>query len=149
MTERVPLFQEALAGEPFWMLVGCVLVNRAAWLPHGQRVHAEMRAAFSGPESMSELANRSTRRRYDLIGRIKTFCEPLGLAQPRAFTIVALAEAFAMFPPKTAADVMKIRGCGRYAAETWAIFAEGRLDFEPGDSRLREYVAWKKAGMTS
>ena len=43
----------------------------------------------------------------------------------------------------TVGDVLTLPGCGRYAADSWAIFVEGRLDVSPSDGKLNWYVETK------
>jgi hypothetical protein len=31
-------------------------------------------------------------------------------------------------------------GCGKYAADSWAVFVEGRTDVEPDDGKLNWYI---------
>ncbi|KKK75781.1 hypothetical protein LCGC14_2870280 [marine sediment metagenome] len=37
-------------------------------------------------------------------------------------------------------------GCGKYAADSWAIFMEGRLDVEPNDGKLNWYLDKERQG---
>ena len=68
---------------------------------------------------------------------------PLGLWRKRAITLPRLADAWLQGPPKTCKDVLKLPGCGKYAADSWAIFIEGRTDVEPNDGKLNWYLGEK------
>lgn len=127
---HVPLFQEEWRRDPFWMLVGCVLLNRATW-----RVAAGVHAALrEGWPTAADLAAADPRELAPLVRR-------LGFGRHRAETLPLLGAAFAARAPRTAADVAELPGCGRYAADSWAIFVEGRRDVRPTDARLREYLS--------
>lgn len=123
------LFQERLLEEPFWMLVACSLVNRTTW-DVARRAFESIRAAWPTP---SELASADP---AELEGPLR----PLGLWRQRARRLPLLAQAWLASPPSTAADVGRLPGCGRYAADSWAIFVEGRPDVDPTDGKLNWYL---------
>jgi endonuclease III len=79
--------------------------------------------------------------------RLHAMLRPLGLWRQRTRSVVRLAETFRDGRrPVTADDVLALPGCGRYAADSWAIFVEGRGDVEPSDRKLRWYVDKRKEG---
>ncbi len=131
----VPLFQEALAGEPFWLLVGCVLVNRATWTV-ASSVHASIRGRWPTPFDLAAAPEADVRRE---VAR-------LGLAARRARFLGSLARAWIARPPRTRSDVLGMPGCGPYAADSWALFVERRGDVRPTDRRLLEFMKHEGLG---
>lgn len=119
------LFQEDLLRQPFWMLVACQLVNLTtweqakpafAWLRHNYLDEHELACAYE----------------EDLHAPL----QPLGLWRRRATILVRFANAWIQNPPKSYDDVMELPGCGKYAADSWAMFVEGRHDVQPKDGKL-------------
>lgn len=127
--DEIRTFQEDLAKEPFWLLVACILVNRTNWL-QAKPVLEKLRNKFGGPAHLSQSG-------WD---GLVVYMKPLGLWQMRSKSIIKLAEAYYRNPPKTAEDVLKLPGCGKYAADSWALFVEGRTDVEPTDKVLIHYL---------
>lgn len=125
----VPLFQESLRDEPFWMLVMCCLVNRTSGA-QAKRAFEQLRAVYGTPD--------------ELVGADVSFVEnalkPLGLWRLRAGRIVEMAKCWALREPRTRDDVLALPGCGRYAADSWSIFVERDYGVDPTDKRLREYL---------
>lgn len=119
------LFQEDLLAEPFWMLVACSLVNLTTW-DKAQPVLAWLRQRYVAPRVLAA-ADPS-----DLHDALR----PLGLWRRRAITLVKMAQAWVQSPPETSQEVRSLPGCGKYAADTWAIFMEGRSDVQPTDGKL-------------
>lgn len=113
---RGTLFQEHLRGDPFWMMVACCLVNLTTW-------------------EQAEPAFLNLRRRFVHAGglagarpaRLVHALRPLGLSNIRSKRLVAMAKAWCTQVPSSASDVLSLPGCGSYAADSWAIFIEGRL----------------------
>ncbi len=65
---------------------------------------------------------------------------PLGLWCRRAITIPRMADAWLRRRPRSYDDVLALPGCGRYAADSWAIFVQGRTDVWPSDGKLNWYM---------
>lgn len=123
------MFQEDLLAQPYWMLVACSLVNLTNW-ETARPVHAGLMADYT----VGEIAALDPE---DLHERL----QPLGLWRRRSASLVKLACAWLERPPSTAADVLKLPGCGRYASDSWAIFIDGRTDVDPTDGKLTWYLA--------
>lgn len=119
------LFQEDLLDEPFWMLVACSLVNLTTW-DQGQPAFEWLRRNYG---DAGELAGAFEE---DLHAPLK----PLGLWRRRARSLILLANAWIEREPRSYDDVKRLPGCGKYAADTWAIFVEDRRDVEPTDGKL-------------
>lgn len=128
------LFQEDLCGEPFWMLVCCILVNRTKW-QQAEPVYEELRRRWPTPH---DLANSDW-------GKIALTIKSLGLYNRRAASIGRLATMWVHSPPTRAGEVTRLSGCGQYAADSWAIFVDRRREFPPShlatmDVELRTWL---------
>lgn len=122
-------FQVILASEPFWMLVMCVLVNRTSGKVAAP-VLDDVRRRWPTPDSLSTAD----------VSELEKATARLGFGKRRSTNLVRLAESWCSRLPKTSADVLEMPGCGRYAADSWAIFVERRSDVEPTDSVLTAYL---------
>lgn len=126
--EAGELFQERLRETPFWMLVACSLVNLTTWRQARPALDWLM-ANYPTPEALS-LA-----RAEDL----HEVLQPLGLWRRRAVTLTKLAARWLEVDP-TSVKIENLPGCGKYAADSWAIFIEGRTDVDPTDGKLSWYL---------
>lgn len=127
---RGKLFQEDLRTEPFWMLVACALVNKTTW-EQAEPAFLEMRGKWPGPEQLAKAH----------LGSLRRMLRPLGLWRQRSLRLRQLSELWlAWGPPTDSTEVLTLPGCGRYAADSWAIFIEGRQDVAPKDGKLSWYV---------
>lgn len=122
------LFQEELKKDPFWMLVACSLVNLTTW-KSAEPVFEKIRRDWPTPEDL-EKADPN---------KIFKYVQKLGFGQIRKDRLPAMAAMWLFRKPETAKDVMMLPGCGKYAADSWAIFVEGRRDVSPTD---KELIAW-------
>lgn len=129
------LFQEDLRADPFWMLVGCQLVNRARW-SRARAILEELRTRWPAPEELCQV---------DLTALYQVLA-PLGLQEGRARNVRGFARAWTEARPETREDVLAMPGCGPYAADSWAIFVEGRRDVTPSDGRLIHYLTDGREG---
>jgi endonuclease III len=127
MAERLRLFQEDLRHDPFWMLVGCILVNCTTWRA-AKPVHAELMRNHT-PESMAVLPP----------AKLYPIVKGLGFGAVRSRNLVGLAMAWVQKPPRTAADVLELPGCGKFARDSWAIFVDG-APADPTDKKLISYL---------
>lgn len=126
-----PLFQEGMRGEPFWMFVGCVLVNRAAWAV-ARGAHATLRSRWPSAAALADADAAD----------VEAVVRVLGFGSRRAASIVAMARAWIdRGPPRTRTEVLALPGLGPYAADSWEMFVAGRRDVEPTDRRLLSYLA--------
>lgn len=129
------LFQESLYKEPFWMLVACSLVNQTTW-KSAEPVFHKIRARWP---TVEELGAADQNQLYSLVAK-------LGLGKIRAQRLPTMATSYQFNPPKTAEEVMQLPGCGKYAADSWAIFVENRRDVDPTDKELIAWLAREKLG---
>lgn len=126
---RGQLFQEYLRHDPFWMLIACMLVNLTCW-EQAEPAFLWMRRTASDP------INLAVAEPEDLHDALR----PLGLWRRRAVILPRFARAWLRRRPVSYDDVMRLPGCGKYAADSWAIFVEGRSDVEPRDGKLNWYM---------
>lgn len=110
------------------MLLACSMVNLTNW-ETAAPVHASLMARYT----IEELAVLDPEVLQDDL-------RPLGLWRRRSASTVRLAQAWLAGPPASAADVLELPGCGRYASDSWAIFVDGREDVDPTDGKLRWYL---------
>lgn len=123
------LFQEGLREDPFWMLVGCILVNRAHW------------------RQVEPVLNRLRARCKDAKGVLRAPIEeildiikPLGLHNRRTSILRRFALDWVDHPPSSSSDVARMPGCGEYAAQSYMIFVEGKMP--PLDQVTDPKLAW-------
>lgn len=133
------LFQEKWRKKPFWMLVGCILVNQTQWV-RAQPVHRQLMRRWSTPAKLA-----GARR-----GHVFREVKGLSFGIRRAECIQKLAAAWSAMSPKAkrelkARDVLRLPGCGAYARDTWAIFIDGDQFVRPSDRKLSEYVGRLRA----
>ena len=122
------LFQESLRRRPFWMLVACQLVNQTTW-------------------EQARPALREVMRRYTIQNlsrlrpeRLHHTLRPLGLWHRRSIILPAMARVWLEDRPRNREDVEKMVGCGRYAADSWSMFVEGKRPRGVRDDKLRWYL---------
>lgn len=133
MGEPLILFQETWRRQPFWMLVGCVLVNRTRWT-QAEPVHRRLRKLWPTPEKLANAGWRS----------VMVEVHGLGLGERRAKNLVLLAgvwEVLRRIRVKPSSSMIKnFPGCGKYAADSWSMFIDC---VDPGgvtDKKLRGYL---------
>lgn len=128
------LFQRELNKQPFWMLVACMLVNHTRW-DVARDPFAEIWMKFGEPHFLAAAD----------VPWLADQLRSLGFQYRRAETLVKLAAAWCVSPPKTCADVRKLPGCGKYAADSWKIFVQRKhvLPNEVEDLKLKAYLEWR------
>lgn len=113
------------------MLVACILINRTHWR-QVEPVLQKLRARCVDAKGILRVN----------IGEITEIIKPLGLYNRRTSTLRRFALDWVDHPPKTSEDVLKMTGCGPYAAQSFMIFVEDRrppMD-QVADSKLRWYL---------
>lgn len=129
------LFQESWRRRPFWMLVGCILVNRTQWAD-AQIAHKELLQRWPTPYLLAHADP----------AKVRGVVWGLGLGNVRAVSIVNFAAAWSRYgrtKKRTSSDILKMPGCGKYAADSWAIFVEGRRPKGVTDKKLKAYLLRK------
>lgn len=127
--KRGILFQEYLKAEPFWLLVACQLVNLTTF--------DQAEPALKWLMSRYDVYTLGCASEEDLHAVLK----PLGLWRRRSRTLIAFAHRRRTMEPRTRQDVLKLPGCGKYAADSWAIFIENDYCVKPDDGKLNWYLA--------
>ena len=120
------------------MLVAYQCVNRASWAV-AEGVIRRIRARWSDPASISTADVWEMTEMTEML-------RSLGFVSRRPGQLIALAVAWVDRTPVTSSDVITLPGCGRYAADSWAIFVEGRRDVDPTDGKLRWFLV-REAGL--
>src|SRR4051812_10337221 len=133
---RGHLFQERLRGRPFWMLIACSLVNLTTW-EQARPAFLHIRRTFP---SIGALASARP-------SQLASCLRPLGLWRTRAERLPRMArEWLRAGPPKTYLDVQRLPGCGKYAADSFAVFVLDDLSVEPTDGKLTWYMEEVRSG---
>lgn len=113
------------------MMVACILINRTHWR-QVEPVLQRLRARCKDPKGVLRVN----------IDEITEIIKPLGLYNRRTSLLRRFALDWDDHPPTTGEDVLKMTGCGPYAAHSFMIFVEGRhppLD-DVSDHKLRWYL---------
>jgi endonuclease III len=116
------------------MLVACQLVNRTTWA-QAEPAFRWLLATYLTADNLAKAEPE------DLHGAVRS----LGLWRRRSIMLVRFAYAWLRGRPACYDDVLAMPGCGRYAADSWAIFVDGRLDVEPRDGKLNWYIDRERA----
>lgn len=107
------LFQEDLKDRPEWMLVACILINKTHWR-QVQPVLARLMEQTGGDVA-----------KLESLPGLENSIKSLGFSGRRSDHLRKFGAAWVRKTPKTAKDVLKMPGCGPYAAQSWEIFCEG------------------------
>lgn len=122
------LFQERLREDPFWMLVACQLVNLTTWAQARPCLEALMQT-YRTPAALSRATEED----------LHPYMMPLGLWRRRTTILLRFSRRWLDVDPNCV-KVLSLPGCGKYAADSWAIFVEGRTDVMPTDGKLSWYL---------
>lgn len=114
-----------VGGDPWKVLAVCLLLNRATGTV-ARRYAWTMFARWPTPD---RLANAGP--------SLERLLAPLGFTSQRPRLLREMSAAFARGSWDRIED---LPGCGRYAADAWAIVIERRRDVEPSDGHLRRYL---------
>ncbi len=125
------LLQELVDGDPWRLLVACILQNKTP----GPRAEAAFFALLREYPSAEALAAAD-------VASLEARLRPLGLWRRRARTLVALSRRFV---EGGWTDPRELPGVGRYAHDSYDIFVNGHLDLEPTDRFLQRYLEWRRA----
>lgn len=123
------LIQETLRHNPWQMLIACVMLNLTN-IVQVRQVIFEFFKLYLTPEEALKADQES----------LAKLLKPLGLYNRRASTIIKLSKAYV----SKWDNVRGLPGVGKYAADSWRIFVEGKLDVLPTDSKLIEYIKWAR-----
>lgn len=124
------LIQEELRDEPWKVLIACVMLNLTS-------IKQVRPIIFSFFERFPNAETCASADPAEIAPMIKS----LGLYNRRAKTIVKLSQAFI----KGWTDVNDLPGVGKYAADSWRVFVDGKLDVQPTDGVLQKYLGWARS----
>lgn len=123
------LFQEQIDGDPWKMLVGCILLNKSSG--------TNLADAFN--DIMARWPTPS------LLGRAGFYLErvikPMGLQNNKACALRMMSQEYMSGSWK---DPLELYGVGEYARQSWSIFIEGVAPSKITDDSLRAYVVRQK-----
>ncbi len=127
------LVQESYHGDAWRVVISSILLNRTT----GEQVKSVVDEFFRHwptPKCVKE---------EDLPKMVETI-RSLGLMNRRSKMIIRLAAEWVANPPSSIDELSKMHGIGWYALESYRIFVEGKMDFEPTDGVLKSYVERKR-----
>lgn len=124
------LIQEELRNDPWKLLIACIMLNLTN-IKQARPVITEFFKKYPNPESV---VNSS-------VEDIANIVRPLGLYNRRAASIVKLSTAFNTRWNR----VTDLPGVGKYAADSYRIFVEGKIDVQPTDKKLIKYIEWARS----
>jgi len=132
-TSPYGLIQEELRGQPWRLLVACVMLNMTS-IKQVRPVIEQFFLMFPTAQDAA-VADQTT---------LAELLQPLGLHNRRAKSLIALSRAF----DGCWHDVVELPGVGRYAADSYRIFVQGLIDVEPSDKKLQKYIIWAREQAT-
>lgn len=110
------------------MLVACQLVNLTNW-DKARHVFDELVRRWLDAAAMAAVGPDDV---YPVVAG-------LGLGTRRSVNLVRMARSW-VETPLDRVIVTSLPGCGRYAADSWAIFIEGRTDVKVTDGELHWFL---------
>lgn len=124
------LLQEIYYSDPWKSQVCCILLNCTRRV-QVDRVRDELFRTYPDALDMSNA---------DPI-ELSRILQPLGFQNRRAKTLIRFSDDWTS---KDWNHPRELHGIGEYAAASWDIFYENRLDIEPKDGVLVKYLQWKR-----
>ncbi len=124
------LLQEIYYYNPWKSMVCCILLNRTK-RAQVDRVREELFRTYNDALDMAD-ADPET---------LAKILQPLGFQNKRAKTLIKFSEDWVS---KDWIDPKDLHGVGQYAADSYDIFYNNRLDLNPNDGVLVKYVDWKR-----
>lgn len=121
------LIQEDYLGDPWRVLVCCILLNRT----QGQTARSVIDEFFVRWPTAADCAEAPHEQLCTFVGR-------LGLKK-RGLYLKLMSRQYLYYSNTDLRDrdIELLAGCGRYAREAWDMLVLGRRDFVPQDSKLR------------
>jgi methyl-CpG-binding domain protein 4 len=124
------LLQEIYYSNPWKSQVCCILLN----CTRRQQVDGVRESLFRRYPDPIEMGNADP---ADLAQLLK----PLGFYNRRAKSLIRFSQEWT---DKDWTHPRELYGIGEYAAASWDIFYENKLDIEPKDGVLVKYLQWKR-----
>jgi len=124
------LLQEIYYHNPWKSMVCCILLNRTK-RAQVDRVREELFRTYNDALDMAD-ADLET---------LAKILQPLGFQNKRAKTLIKFSEDWVS---KDWTDPRDLHGIGQYAADSYDIFYNNKLDINPNDGVLVKYLEWKR-----
>ena len=127
------LLQEIYFDDPWKSQVCCILLNCTRRV-QVDRIRAELFSKYSTPELMAEADPAD----------LAELLRPLGFYNRRAKSLIRFSTEWITHNWQ---HPRELYGIGQYAADSWDIFYNNRLDINPNDGVLVKYVIWKNLNL--
>jgi methyl-CpG-binding domain protein 4 len=124
------LLQEIYYHNPWKSMACCILLNRTK-RAQVDRVREELFRTYNDALDMAD-ADPET---------LAKILQPLGFQNKRAKTLIKFSEDWVS---KDWTDPRDLHGIGQYAADSYDIFYNNKLDINPNDGVLVKYLEWKR-----
>lgn len=136
------LIQERITRGPLYpwqMTVACILLNKT----QGKQVEPvlwNLLKLFPGPDAICEADEQL----------LESLLRPLGMWRRRTMSLKHLARVWVGLEKAGVKTngftrvLLSMPGIGQYAYDSWRIFVEGDLSINPADSKLLEYIKWRR-----
>lgn len=120
--------------DPWRVLVACVLCNRTP-ASRALPVALELFGRWGSAVLMAGADERA----------VASILRPLGMQRARAGRLVRMSLQYVNnLHTRAGNSVADLEGVGRYGADAWALFVEGRVhDVHPTDRELRRWLDWR------
>ena len=129
-----PLIQERYFPDRWKMLICCLMLNLTSY-KQGLPIIDGFFERWPDAKSASEASEEE----------MKEYLKSLGMYNKRAKTIIRMSQQFL----EGFARTKDLYGCGKYAADSDAIFYEGKWrEVEPTDGALKRYMQFLKSQHT-
>lgn len=125
------LIQERLQGEPYKLLIGCILCN----LTKGSKALPVLKKLFALYPTVEDIANSN---QDDLVQILM----PLGFQNRRAATLIKFSKGWILASEE---DYLEdLPGVGKYAVDSYRLFVHNDWSVEPDDKELVAYIKRNK-----
>lgn len=137
-TSPLNLLQEQLRGDPWKLLVACIMLNQTSAV-QVKRVIWKFFELYPGPDAYFDSAG--------ILGEesIKELIRPLGFKNRRYQRLNGMTWDFLVLRPhENISQIDRVHGVGKYAADSFKMFFGGEIIEDVRDKELRKYVTWAK-----
>lgn len=124
------LLQEIYHADPWKSQVCCILLNCTRRI-QVDRIRDALFTKYPSAVAMSQAD----------AAELSEILRPLGFYNRRAKSLIRFSTEWL---EKQWSHPRELYGIGQYAADSWDIFYNNRLDIEPNDGVLVKYVLWKR-----
>jgi methyl-CpG-binding domain protein 4 len=137
-TSPYNLLQEQLRGDPWKLLVACIMLNRT----HNRQVKEIIWKFFERWPDWQTVVGAG---KEEFQKETKPMIKSLGFMNRRADSLWNMTEDYWMFRPDLFRHhIDKISGVGKYARDSFNMFVNGYLVEGATDKKLQLYVDWAK-----